>query len=246
MTTATVTMTRAEKIERWIELDALGCVARGGDFYAGTFHDLLTHVDSEWWAFYPSERTELFDDLWPVEEDTESDEHKLASARSALLAARLFERLLVPVDAEVTGTVLRRLPLARIRDIARRDIGTSAAVVALLGVIDYVTPEEIEWAQVAAREAAKVPLRRGRKGYPRDHYRRVALRAVALADTRRDVVEALREEEAKRLGRYVAHDTVKRQLARARHEFGFLAPTTKGRANFTPGPNLYRKEEENG
>lgn len=141
-----------------------------------------------------------------------------------------LERLAV----EVTGTVLRGVPLARIRDIARSRVTTAASVREAAG--DYFGPEDVEWARKAAREASKLPLRRGRTGYPREHYRRIALRAGELADERRDVVVALAEEEQR------SYDAIKRQLVRAR-EFGFLPPTTQGRADFTPGPNLYRKDD---
>ncbi len=171
-----------------------------------------------------------------------------ATKRGPVVLDRVAVEHLDRGDVEVTGMVLRGVPLARIRDLARTRLGTAADVVQMIAdepLSWSVTLEEVEWARRAAREAAKLPLRRGRKGYPPDPYRGVALRAIELAKaSRRDVVEALREEEAKRLGKYVAYDTIKRQVERARKDFGFLAPTTRGRANFTPGPNLYRKEKE--
>lgn len=170
-----------------------------------------------------------------------------ATKRGPVILARVAVEHLTKGDAEVTGMVLRGVPLARIRDLAQARLGMAAYVVQMIADEPgwHVTPEEVEWARRAAREAAKLPLRRGRKGYPPDHYRGVALRAIELANAeRRDVIEALREEEAKRLGKYVAYDTIKRQVERARKDFGFLAPTTRGRANFQPGPNLYRKEKE--
>jgi hypothetical protein len=54
-------------------------------------------------------------------------------------------------------------------------------------------------------------------------------------------VKALEEEECR------PYQTIRDWIRRARQpELGFLEPSKQGQTNFRPGPNLYRKEKEDG
>jgi hypothetical protein len=99
-------------------------------------------------------------------------------------------------------------------------------------------------AKEAAARAAKQPLRRrGRAGYPDEHYRRIALRYIELVQEHgsKGVLVRIAEEESRRRGYRVAHATV-RDWVRGARERGFLAPGERGRATPLPGPRLYEVE----
>jgi hypothetical protein len=142
--------------------------------------------------------------------------------------------------AEVTGYMLDRIPVGRIRDAARAWLRAKEPTVSALleGGFD-VQPADQAWARRVAREATRRPPNRGPKGLPPDFYRGVALRAIELFDQgRRDVVDAIASERRK------PYQTVRDWIRRCRSpELGFLAPTSQGRVDFRPGPNLYRKEK---
>jgi hypothetical protein len=137
---------------------------------------------------------------------------------------------------EVTGTVLRGVPVALIRDRALGQLPTLAiGYEAMAGVGGWnVSAEDVKRAKRAAAAAAKQPLNRGRRGYPHDHYRRIALRYLERLEERRDVLVALAQEES------VPRETI-RDWVRKATELGFLARGTPGRAEKRPGPNLYPK-----
>lgn len=136
--------------------------------------------------------------------------------------------------------VLRRIPAATIRDRARAWLQPQEMIAEALHAQGgwAITPKQRRWARRVSAEARKQPLTRGRKGYPAEHYRRIALLAVELhADGARDVVRRIAREEQR------PYQTVRDWIYRAR-ELGFLEPATKqGRADFRPGPNLYPKED---
>ena len=149
-----------------------------------------------------------------------------------------------PTTVEVTSNALRGLPIARIRDRAnaqlrQRDDGYLDAI----AIVGRVTSAERQRARRAATAAKKLPLTRGRKGYPDEHYRRIALRAVEIFNPdredggRRDVLNALSDQEDK------PYSTVRDWISRAR-ELGYLVPAKQGRTDFRPGPNLYRKDSD--
>jgi hypothetical protein len=88
---------RASKLDHWVELQALMILTEGG--WAG---------DSPWFAILetidmfdsPVIRRlrqllggELFEELWPTDESTETAECEAAYARAMLLALQMFERL---------------------------------------------------------------------------------------------------------------------------------------------------------
>jgi hypothetical protein len=141
-------------------------------------------------------------------------------------------------DVEVTGTVLRALPLARIRDqaLARLiPIALGREVLAEAGGWGE-TPESVERARHAAEEAAKP--KRGRRALPPEHYATIAARYLTLlGDGRRNVLVVLADEEG------VPRETV-RDWVRKATKLGFLAPGKPGRAEMRPGPNLYRKDDD--
>jgi hypothetical protein len=130
---------------------------------------------------------------------------------------------------EVTGTVLRRVNLREIY---------SHAVAGLEGVllarkVFNVTEDRMQPARRAVSEAAKP--KRGRPGYPDEHYRRIAERYLELLSTGRlDVLVALAAEESR------PRETV-RDWVRKATERGYLAPGKPGRAEARPGPKLKRK-----
>jgi hypothetical protein len=143
-------------------------------------------------------------------------------------------------SVEPTSAVLHRIPVAKIRDLALAWLAPQETIADALEVGWTIKPAHKRWARRVSAEARKKPLTRGRKGYPPEHYRRIALRAVELfSEGHRDVVKRLTEEESK------PYQTVRDWIARARApELGFLEPATKqGRSDFRPGPNLYPKED---
>ena len=130
---------------------------------------------------------------------------------------------------EVTGTVLRGVNLGEIR---------SHAVAGLEGVLIArelfrVEAQRMEPARRVVSEARK--RKRGRPGFPDEHFERIALRYLELLhEGRRDVLVALAQEENR------PRETV-RDWVRKATERGYLAPGKPGRAEARPGPKLKRK-----
>lgn len=76
--------------------------------------------------------------------------------------------------------------------------------------------------------------KQGRKGYPDDHYRRIALRYLHLVNDKRvtrGVLNLLAAEEERPM------ETVRTWIHQARKR-GFLSPGEQGRAGAMPGPRL--------
>jgi hypothetical protein len=156
------------------------------------------------------------------------------------IVARLTVEHFPQGDLEVTGTVLRALPLARIRDQALASlIAIAVGREAMAEVGGWgETPESVARARYAAEHAAKP--KRGRRALPREHYATIAARYLTLVEQgRRNVLVVLADEED------VPRETV-RDWVRKATKLGFLAPGTHGRAEKRPGPNLYRKEQDDG
>jgi hypothetical protein len=146
-----------------------------------------------------------------------------------------------PPDREVTGAVVRALPIATMRDLAVAKLPAVAAGRRFARDIgdEWISEPEAELAERAAAEAAKP--RPGRPGNPEAHYERIAIRYLELIDGgRRDVLKALTEEESAQNGRVVPRETVRDWVRRAT-ALGFLAPGTPGRAEPRPGPRLTPK-----
>ncbi len=139
---------------------------------------------------------------------------------------------------EVTGMVLRGLPLATIRDKALAGLpGVSQARETMRG-LGYGTADSVERAREAAAEAER--RRPGRPGHSDTHYRRIAERYLEFALERRDVLVALAAEESALAGREIPRETI-RDWVRKATQRGYLAPGKPGRAEARPGPTLKRK-----
>ncbi len=166
--------------------------------------------------------------------------------------SRLSVEHLTDPGRPVTRAVLQRVSVLQIQEAARRTLRERENHDRALAQLGW-TPEpgREKWARKVAREAAKLPLKRGRKGYPPDHYRRIALRCIELfKNGRRDVLVALRSEESERirkvqgLDKYeLPRETLRAWISRAR-KHGFLAQSDQGKIDFRPGPNLYPKSEK--
>jgi hypothetical protein len=147
--------------------------------------------------------------------------------------------------SEVTGTVLRSVRVALIRDRALQGLRRADVAVdsyrTLLG-LSALDERERELIRRAAASARREGLKRGRTGYPDDHYRGVALRYLELVD------EGYGRQPGKGIRSRLARDydrppeTVRDWIRRAR-ELGFLEGGGPGRLDVRPGPNLRPREE---
>jgi hypothetical protein len=145
-------------------------------------------------------------------------------------------------DRLALGTnVLRSLPLGRWLASAHSQLG-DAGVWLKTGTLAG-SVEGRAWAQAAAESARSTELRRGRRGYPEDHYRRIALAYLALQQqgVRGSPVRLAQDESTP--ARPVAWQTMRDWIHRAT-ELGFLSPGSPGRAGRSPGPNLYKEVPE--
>jgi hypothetical protein len=147
-----------------------------------------------------------------------------------LLRRVAVEHFLVDDGREVTGEVVRSLNLASIRNeaLARLSaLSTVATVTRKVGGVSAWSEQQIE----AIDDAT---------GHSIHHYRRIAIRYLErVAEGRRDVLKALAEEEG------VKRETVRGWLRKAT-SLGLLTSGTQGRAGREAGPNLYRKEHNDG
>jgi hypothetical protein len=152
---------------------------------------------------------------------------------------------------EVTGTVLRGVPLAAIRDKALADLREDREAAArgidlarrAMGTAGFYLPDQDVTGERARRttEEASRP-KRGRPRYSPERYGRIAVRYLELIDEgRRDVLVALAAEESERLGRPVPRETI-RDWVRKATRLKYLAPGKPGRAESRPGPKLKRRE----
>jgi hypothetical protein len=177
----------------------------------------------------------------PVAEEPWLIRGVLRTSEGAPTLARVSVEHFADPAVEVTSAVLHRIPAATIRDGARAWLRPQAMHADVFEKTGWnVTAAQKRWARRVSAEARKKPLTRGRKGYPREHYQRIALRAVELfADGHRDVLAQLAAEERK------PYSTVRDWIYRARSPaLRFLEPTKQGRADFRPGPNLYRRDAD--
>jgi hypothetical protein len=138
-------------------------------------------------------------------------------------------------DREVTGTVLRDIAIARLRDDAFSQFFSRAAALSVGADarVGGFTEAGAAGAERAADEAAKPRRRR-----PESHYERIARRHTELANKRtRNVLQVLAEEESEREGRVVPRETIRDWVSKAT-ELGFLAKGNRGKAVARPGPRL--------
>src|SRR4029079_17499604 len=93
------------------------------------------------------------------------------------------------------------------------------------------------------RAAADQPRRAGRKPLPDALIRHIALEYLALFErgVTRGILVRLAEQESERLGRYVAPETVRDWVRRAR-ELEFLSKGVPGKAYAVAGPRLIAEE----
>jgi hypothetical protein len=141
---------------------------------------------------------------------------------------------------DVTGSVLRGLHPNKIRERALVGLQEKGIAHEAMNRAGWnLPPKEFDQVRRLAEAARELPLNRGRHGYPADHYRRIAIAYIdeVKAHGGRGVLGRLASAEN------VSRATIRDWVKRAR-ELGFLAPTKQGRAEATPGPNLYRKENE--
>ena len=158
----------------------------------------------------------------------------------------------------VTSTVLRAIPTGRllaqarlaliasdevghsIASLAEHSDGATSAVAAQLAEIFRVGDDEQRARAAEAAERARgAELRRGRKGYPDDHYRRIALAYLDLQSqgVTRGILDRIAEQEGRK------RDTIRDWIHQAR-EREFLTKGTPGRAGAQPGPRLYEFDNE--
>jgi hypothetical protein len=159
----------------------------------------------------------------------------------------IVSRLIVEHHAarrEVTGAVLRALPIAHIRDRALADLPSFAASrrLAVEAGIARVSEADAARAEHAAAEARKP--RPGRRAKPDEHYERIAIRYLELLKLgRRDVLKALAAEESEREGRVIPRETI-RDWVRKATRLEYLASGTPGRAKARPGRRLTSTRKE--
>lgn len=147
----------------------------------------------------------------------------------------------------VTTSVLRAVPLGALLDAGRRALLQAPEQIASW---EDSSGQRFESLKAAAERAAaavrETDLKRGRKGFPDDHYRWVALEYLKLQEEgwSKGILRELAGRAAAHLGRdYVARETARDWVATARSK-GFLSKATQGRAGASPGPNLYTKEND--
>lgn len=175
-----------------------------------------------------------------------------AVAGGTPVMSRITVEHLTDPAREVTGAIIRAIKFASIRNdafVRLRQRATSLATLQQLPTTSpWIRPSDVEAAQSAAAHAGRGALATGpHGGYSVEHYRHIARRYIHLvvADGRRDVLNALCEEEAVRLGQPIQKERM-RSWVRKATKMGFLSPGQRGKSGRKPGPNLYKKEEDNG
>jgi hypothetical protein len=141
-------------------------------------------------------------------------------------------------DREVTGVILKRVPAPTIRNRALAYLLQREKTLDVMKKAGVELPQG--WYESASHVAtlARSELKRGPKGYPREHYRRIALRCIELhRQGVRNVLRVLADEEG------VPYETARTWRDVARRKYRYLAPSPRqGQAWFEPGPNLYEEE----
>jgi hypothetical protein len=146
-------------------------------------------------------------------------------------------------QGSLDGRVLRGLPLGRWLAEAHSRLADEETLAAtgsgydpMLEEMGYsgASQDRKEWARRVAEEARSVTLRRGRRGYPDDHYRRIALAYLDLQ--RQGVTQGIQQRLAEQEQRQ--WQTI-RDWVHIATKKGFLTPGSRGRAGRMPGPNLY-------
>lgn len=102
--------------------------------------------------------------------------------------------------------------------------------------------------RLAAEAVDETAPKRGRKGYPEDHYKRIALAYLELQNRGfgQGILTELAHQESLRRGNKVPRETVRTWVYLARYRYQFLTPGTRGQAGAMPGPRLYLTAETSG
>jgi hypothetical protein len=169
------------------------------------------------------------DGLWRCIGDLiKTDQGRLVVSRLVIEPWRFGDQIGVSTD------VLRKLPLGRWLASAHATMSDSEQWLAT-GELSK-TDEGRKWARRAAEQARSMKLERGPKGYPPDHYRRIAIEYLDLQaqGVGRGIQKRLAEIE------HVNWQTIRDWLNRAK-ELEFLSAGTPGRAGRSAGPNLYKE-----
>jgi hypothetical protein len=148
---------------------------------------------------------------------------------------------------EVTGTVLRSLKPARIRDEALASLRLTVVGLSILEGTNWALPAKQAVALRAAAAKVDVPAairKRGRQPLPDEHWRAIALECLRLQEERggnpRGVLGELARIESRRRKREIPRETIRDWVKTAR-KGEWLARTRQGRAGFAPGPRLVQE-----
>jgi hypothetical protein len=151
------------------------------------------------------------------------------------------------VGAAITSSLLRDVRpdqiLSDIRETIRlaADEGAWDQWLRAHGVNPINASELAALAKKAERRIAKTTLQRGRRGYGDDFYRQIARICLSTwnqypASRPRGINRAIRDRITELLGPF-SEATIRSWIHEARKR-EFLAPTSPGKADFTPGPRL--------
>ena len=167
----------------------------------------------------------------------------LVRTHSGILGVGELSVVPYPLSREhlVSADVLRAISLERIIAGAREQLIDAGRWFELAPELGWDLPDEAEMRSVTAtarRVAASRGQARGRRGYPANHYRGVALEALKLQAS--GIARGYRIALARQY--HVQPQTIGDWIARAR-ELGFLEPGQPGRAALAPGPMLKREDE---
>jgi hypothetical protein len=137
-------------------------------------------------------------------------------------------------DCDLSTDTMRKFPLGRWKSEVHAILSDESKWLSTGEVASTV--EGRAWARTQAENAKELTLDRGPKGYPDDHYRRIALAYLDLQSqgVSRGIVRRIAEDEGRQW------QTIRDWLHRAT-ELGFLSRGAQGRAGRTPGPNLYKE-----
>lgn len=136
----------------------------------------------------------------------------------------------------ITSAFLREIPMGAILTAVRSELAQQAGLWEQASTAAGPHTDFGKSAKVVAQSLRPGDLKRGRRGYPDDHYRRIAFAYLALQDqewSRGLLGELARQENRPR-------ETIRDWVHRA-GELGFLAGATPGRAGRLPGPRLYEQ-----
>lgn len=163
----------------------------------------------------------------------------------APLMQRITVEHLTDPSREVTGTIIREIPFATIRDEALKMLRQSAWSKARLAdasasLAPLFTQDVVDQARAAAVEAAKGKPSL-QPSYTTEHYRHIAIQRLLLNGTHRSgILAELCKRESDRLGEPIERERMRGWLAAATR-MGYLLPGKRGARDRAPGPNIELK-----